>query len=90
MTSEKQNSLLNAMVADLLSLRRQSFRRGHYGNRKKTSGCSCGFTVRQVKSVSIPGSKWKLHVLVAEELSHLCIPGAGLPFSVVVHPILVL
>lgn len=57
MTSEKQNSLLNAMLAELLSLRRQSFRRGHYGNSKKISGCFCGFKVRQVKSVSIPCSK---------------------------------
>lgn len=38
MSSEKQNSLLNAMLAELLSLRRQSFRRGHYGNSKKTQG----------------------------------------------------
>lgn len=38
MTSEKQNSLLNTMLAELLSLRRQSFKRGHYGNSKKDQG----------------------------------------------------
>lgn len=38
MTSEKQNSLLNTILAELLSLRRQSFKRGHYGNSKKNRG----------------------------------------------------
>ena len=33
--SEKQNSLLNTMLAELLSLRRECFKRGHYGNSKK-------------------------------------------------------
>lgn len=40
MPSEKQNSLLNTMLAELLSLRRQSFKRGHYGNSKKDQGAT--------------------------------------------------
>lgn len=68
----------STMLAEHLSLRIQSVKTGHYGNSKKNnSECPCGFAVTQAKAISIPCSKWKLRVLVSEELSHLCVGTAG-------------
>lgn len=63
------------MLAELLSLRRRSFKKGHYGNSKKVQGAP---VVLQLDRWSlIPCLKWNLLVLAAEELSHLCIHGAA-------------
>lgn len=74
MTREKQFSLLNAMLADLLSLRR--LLEEVTMARAKKLGVLLWF-YSKAGEVSLPGSKWKLLVLVAEELSHLCNHGAG-------------
>lgn len=44
---------------------------------QKNSERPCGFAVTQVRTISIPCSKWKLRVPAAEELSHLCVCVAG-------------